>query len=147
MGNPANTNCLITMSCAPNLPRENFTALTRLDHNRALAQISERKNIPVDRIHNVTIWGNHSATQYPDISHGFVESQSHQQSDLKGFIGDDKWAESDFVLKVQQRGAAVIAARNNSSAASAAHAIVCHVRDWLLGTKDVGEKKLFFEDF
>jgi len=140
VGNPANTNCLIACRSAPDLPKSNFTAMTRLDHNRALAQISLKSQSPVDRVNNVIIWGNHSATQYPDVSHARIDSyitgpQGSLSSNVKSIINDDTWIEKDFISSVQQRGAKIIESRKLSSAASAAHAAVCHMRDWILGTK------------
>jgi len=135
VGNPANTNAYLAMSNAPSIPRENFSALTRLDHNRAKAQIAERLKIPVTKVHNVFIWGNHSSTQYPDVSHGFVCTESGKQS-IKDAIKDDAYLQGEFITTVQQRGAAIIKARKLSSAASAAKAIVDHMRDWIFGTAE-----------
>ena len=129
VGNPANTNALIAQSSAPDIPRERFTAMTRLDHNRALAQLSKKSGTPVTEITNVTIWGNHSATQYPDIFHAKLAG-----ADAAEMINDQAWLESDFIPTVQKRGAAIIEARGASSAASAANAAVDHVHDWVLGT-------------
>ena len=131
VGNPANTNALIAQSNAPDIPRERFTAMTRLDHNRAIAQLSRKTGTPVAGITNMTIWGNHSATQYPDISHAKLAGAS--AADL---ISDRGWLEGDFIPTVQKRGAAIIEARGASSAASAANAAVDHVHDWVLGTPD-----------
>jgi malate dehydrogenase len=135
VGNPANTNCLIAASCAPDIPKQNFSCLTRLDHNRAKSQIANRIHIDVERVHNVIIWGNHSKTQYPDVRHAFVEDGGSRVS-VKEAVKDDAWLEGPFVTTVQDRGAAVIAARKLSSAASAAKAIVDHMYDWVHGTKD-----------
>jgi len=135
VGNPANTNAFITARFAPSIPRENFSALTRLDHNRAKSQIALRLKTNPQAVRNVVIWGNHSSTQYPDSSHGQVHSQSGDVS-VKSAVADDAWLHGDFIKIVQQRGAAVIKARKLSSAASAAKAIVDHVRDWVLGTHD-----------
>jgi malate dehydrogenase len=135
VGNPANTNAYLAMTNAPSIPRENFSALTRLDHNRAKAQIAERLKIPVTQVHNVFIWGNHSSTQYPDVSHGFVDTSSGKQS-IKDAIKNDEYLHSEFIAVVQQRGAAIIKARKLSSAASAAKAIVDHMRDWIHGTPE-----------
>jgi malate dehydrogenase len=131
VGNPANTNALIAQSNAPDIPRERFTAMTRLDHNRALAQLSKKSGTPVKEITNVTIWGNHSATQYPDIFHAKLAG-----ADAAETINDQAWLESDFIPTVQKRGAAIIEARGASSAASAANAAVDHVHDWVLGTPE-----------
>jgi malate dehydrogenase len=128
VGNPANTNCLIAMNNAGSVPRERFTAMTRLDHNRAKAQIATKTGRPVAEVTNMTIWGNHSATQYPDVFHAKVGGKT--ASDLV----DQSWIEKEFIPTVQQRGAAVIEARGASSAASAASAALDHVRDWALGT-------------
>jgi malate dehydrogenase len=128
-GNPANTNALIAMSNAPDVPRERFTALTRLDHNRAVAQLAGKTGSRVADIRKVTIWGNHSATQYPDIFHAEVSGASAADT-----VGDQAWLENDFIPTVQKRGAAIIEARGASSAASAANATVDAARDWLLGT-------------
>ena len=128
VGNPANTNCLITMNNAGSIPRERFTAMTRLDHNRALAQVANKVDVPVASVTRMTIWGNHSATQYPDVLHAQVEGKP--ASDRV----DQAWIEKDFIPTVQQRGAAVIEARGSSSAASAANAALNHMRDWALGT-------------
>jgi len=137
VGNPANTNAYILIKNAPSLPRQNFTALTRLDHNRTLNQISERLKVPVEDIHNVIIWGNHSATQYPDVNQAYVENYPTHgvRCPVRTAINDDGWLHGEFITSVQQRGAEVIKARKLSSAASAAHAIGCHMRDWLMGTK------------
>ena len=130
-GNPANTNALIAMSNAPDVPRERFTALTRLDHNRAIAQLAAKTGAAVTDITQMTIWGNHSATQYPDIFHAQVRGQNAAE-----LVNDQAWLENEFIPTVQQRGAAIIAARGSSSAASAANATVGHARDWLAGTPD-----------
>jgi len=136
VGNPANTNCLITMKNAPSIPRSNFTALTRLDQNRAMSQLSDKIGCAVDTIKNVIIWGNHSKTQYPDVSHGYVTcAQSGKvKTSLRTAINDDFWIDNTFISTVQQRGKAIIDARGMSSAASAANACLDHVRDWLCGT-------------
>jgi len=138
VGNPANTNALIAAECAPNLPKENFTCLTRLDHNRAKAQIAQRLRVPVRDIHNVIIWGNHSSTQYPDINHAFVQNFPTPgfKSNVRAAVNDDQWLQNTFISVVQQRGTEIIKARKLSSAASAANAIVCHMRDWLFGTPE-----------
>jgi malate dehydrogenase len=129
VGNPANTNCLIAQSNAPDIPRERFTAMTRLDHNRAIAQLASKAGAAVKDITNMTIWGNHSATQYPDIFHASVSGQNAAE-----LVNDQQWLENDFIPTVQKRGAAVIEARGASSAASAANAAIDHVHDWVLGT-------------
>lgn len=129
VGNPANTNALIAQQNAPDIPRERFTAMTRLDHNRAIAQLSAKSGVPVKDITNVTIWGNHSATQYPDIFHAKLAGENAAAK-----IDDQQWLESDFIPTVQKRGAAIIEARGASSAASAANAAIDHVHDWVLGT-------------
>jgi len=127
-GNPANTNALIAMSNAPDIPRERFNALTRLDHNRAVAQLAAKTGSSVNDVHRMTIWGNHSATQYPDVFHATVGGRPASE------LVDQGWIESAFLPTVQQRGAAIIEARGASSAASAANATVDHMRDWVLGT-------------
>lgn len=129
VGNPANTNALITQRNAPSIDPRNFTAMTRLDHNRAMSQIAEKTGKTVNDISNMTIWGNHSATQYPDLFNAKVSGQT--ASDLV----DQEWLESDFIPTVQQRGAAIIKARGASSAASAANAAIDHMRSWALGTE------------
>ena len=131
VGNPANTNCLIAMNNAPNIDPRRFTAMTRLDHNRAKAQLAKRLDIHTTDITRMTIWGNHSATQYPDVFHAQVGGKSAAE-----LVNDQKWLESDFIPTVQQRGAAIIEARGASSAASAANAAVDHVHDWALGTAE-----------
>jgi malate dehydrogenase len=128
VGNPANTNALIAQQNAPDLNPANFTAMTRLDHNRALAQLANKTGSHVNKIRNMTIWGNHSATQYPDISEVVVDDRA--ATDLV----DESWLVNDFIPTVQQRGAAIIKARGLSSAASAASAAIDHMRDWALGT-------------
>ena len=128
VGNPANTNCLIAMNNAGSIPRERFTAMTRLDHNRAKAQIAAKTVAQVASVTRMTIWGNHSATQYPDAYHALVDGKPANE-----LVGDE-WIEKEFIPTVQQRGAAVIEARGSSSAASAANAALDHVRDWALGT-------------
>jgi len=129
VGNPANTNCLIAKSNAPDIPARRFTAMTRLDHNRAIAQLSRKTGVPVDEITNMTIWGNHSTTQYPDIVHAKVKGRNAAE-----VVNDQQWIENDFIPTVQKRGATVIEARGASSAASAANAAIGHVHDWVLGT-------------
>ena len=130
VGNPANTNCLIAQANAPDLRPENFTAMTRLDHNRALAQLARKTGVHHTHIRRMTIWGNHSATQYPDIHHALVKGDPAVSK------VDREWYENEFIPTVQQRGAAIIKARGASSAASAASAALDHVRDWVHGTGD-----------
>ncbi len=129
VGNPANTNSLIAMHNAPNIPNERFTAMTRLDHNRAMAQLATKTGTTVNDITKMTIWGNHSATQYPDLFHAEVNGQN-----AAALVNDQAWLEGDFIPTVQQRGAAIIEARGLSSAASAANAAIDHMHDWALGT-------------
>jgi malate dehydrogenase len=131
VGNPANTNALIAASHAPDVPRERFTAMTRLDHNRALSQLSKKTGTPVSEIRRLTIWGNHSATQYPDIFHAEVAGKPAPE-----VVSDQQWLVDDFIPTVAKRGAAIIEARGASSAASAANAAVDHVHDWVNGTPD-----------
>jgi malate dehydrogenase len=128
VGNPANTNALIAQSNAPSLNPANFTAMMRLDHNRALAQLATKTGTHVSQISRMTIWGNHSATQYPDISQALVNERRASE------LVDAKWVKDEFIPTVQQRGAAIIKARGLSSAASAASAAIDHIRDWVLGT-------------
>jgi len=137
VGNPANTNALITMKNAPSIPKENFTAMTRLDQNRAASQLATRLNVSVSDVRNVIIWGNHSKTQYPDINHAYVSNypRKNLQTSVRSAVKNDNWVENEFVPTVQQRGAAIIKARGASSAASAASACLDHVRDWMLGTQ------------
>eukprot|EP01117_Protostelium_nocturnum_P000011 TRINITY_DN1001_c0_g1_i1.p1 TRINITY_DN1001_c0_g1~~TRINITY_DN1001_c0_g1_i1.p1 ORF type:complete len:382 (+),score=161.83 TRINITY_DN1001_c0_g1_i1:80-1225(+) len=134
VGNPANTNCAIAMANAPSIPKRNFSAMTRLDHNRALSQLSNRLKVPVDQIHNVAIWGNHSSTQYPDVSSASAVLSNGHSLPLRSAVNDDNWLHGDFITVVQQRGAEIIKARKLSSAASAANAAINHVSDWLQGT-------------
>ncbi len=129
VGNPANTNCLIAMSNAPDVPRERFTAMVRLDHNRAIAQLAERTGKPVSEITKMTIWGNHSTTQYPDLVNAKVGVESAWDA-----VADEAWIADEFIPTVATRGAAIIEARGASSAASAANAAIDHLRDWHLGT-------------
>ncbi|HET7721962.1 MAG TPA: malate dehydrogenase, partial [Acidimicrobiales bacterium] len=129
VGNPANTNCLIAQRNAPGIDPRQFTAMTRLDHNRAKAQVAKKLGVPVTDVTKMTIWGNHSATQYPDLFHTEVGGKSAAE-----LVADQQWLESDFIPTVQQRGAAIIEARGASSAASAASAAIDHMRDWSLGT-------------
>ncbi len=130
-GNPANTNALIAMSNAPDVPGHRFNALTRLDHNRAKAQLAAKAGVEVADVARVTIWGNHSATQYPDAFHATIAGRPAAE-----VIDDQTWIESDFLPTVQKRGAAIIEARGASSAASAANATLEHMRDWVCGTPD-----------
>ena len=131
VGNPANTNCLIAMSNARDVPPERFTAMTRLDHNRAIAQVAAKLGVPVSEITNITIWGNHSTTQYPDLVHAKVSGNGAWET-----VDDEAWIEDEFIPRVQKRGAEVIETRGASSAASAANAAIDHVHDWVLGTPD-----------
>jgi malate dehydrogenase len=131
VGNPANTNALIAMSNASGIAPERFTAMTRLDHNRAKAQVAIKAGVPVRDVTNMTIWGNHSATQYPDLFNARIDGRSAEAE-----IGDRDWLENDFIPTVQKRGAAIIEARGSSSAASAASAAIDHMRDWAQGTPD-----------
>ena len=131
VGNPANTNALIAQQNAEDIPAERFTAMTRLDHNRAKAQLAKRTGATVNDITKLTIWGNHSATQYPDIFHAQISGESAAEK-----IDDQAWLEGDFIPTVQKRGAAIIEARGASSAASAASAAIDHVHDWVLGSAE-----------
>ncbi len=128
VGNPANTNCLIAMNNAPSIPRDRFSAMTRLDHNRAKAQLAAKCGVPVTSVTHMTIWGNHSATQYPDVFHARVDGRPAAE------LVDQEWIERTYIPTVQQRGAAIIEARGASSAASAANAAIDHVRDWVHGS-------------
>ncbi|WP_297746219.1 malate dehydrogenase [uncultured Tessaracoccus sp.] len=130
-GNPANTNALIAMSNAPDIPNDRFNALTRLDHNRAISQLAAKLDVPVTEITNMTIWGNHSATQYPDLFNAKVGGKCAADA-----VNDQDWLENTFIPTVAKRGAAIIEARGLSSAASAANATVEHMRDWALGTPE-----------
>ena len=129
VGNPANTNALITQRNAPDINPRNFTAMTRLDHNRAMTQIAQKTGKTVNDVKKMTIWGNHSATQYPDLFNAEVDGKKAIA------LIDQAWYESDFIPTVQQRGAAIIKARGASSAASAANAAIDHMRSWALGTE------------
>ncbi|GAA2634616.1 malate dehydrogenase [Actinomadura fulvescens] len=131
VGNPANTNALIAQQHAPDVPAERFTAMTRLDHNRALAQLSKKAGVSVSEITKLTIWGNHSATQYPDVFHAEIASKNAAET-----VNDQAWLENDFIPTVAKRGAAIIEARGASSAASAASAAVDHVHTWVNGTAE-----------
>lgn len=132
VGNPANTNALVCSRFAPSIPKENFTAMTRLDQNRAQAQIANKLNVPVGAVSNVIIWGNHSSTQYPDGSHALVKINGTERP-VPGEIKDDAWFKGYFLETVQKRGASVIAARKMSSAMSAAKAAADHMKDWFSG--------------
>jgi malate dehydrogenase len=129
VGNPANTNCLIAKSHAPDVPAERFTAMTRLDHNRAIAQLANKLGVGVESVTNMTVWGNHSTTQYPDLVHAKVDGRNAWDE-----IDDEAWIADEFIPRVAKRGAEVIEARGASSAASAANAAIDHVRDWVRGT-------------
>ena len=129
VGNPANTNALIASAHAPDVPDERFTAMTRLDHNRAVPQLAKKAGVSITDIKNVTIWGNHSATQYPDIFHAQINGKNAAE-----VVNDQAWLENDFIPTVAKRGAAIIEARGSSSAASAANAAIDHVYDWVNGT-------------
>ena len=131
VGNPANTNCLIAMKNAPSLKPTQFTAMMRLDHNRATSQVAQKVGKVVSNVKKITIWGNHSATQYPDLFQAEAEGKK-----VWPMINDQAWLESTFIPTVQKRGAAIIEARGLSSAASAANAAIDHVHDWVLGTRD-----------
>jgi len=131
VGNPANTNSLIAMNNAPGLDPGRFTAMTRLDHNRAMAQLAAKTGTTVNDVTNMTIWGNHSSTQYPDLFHAKVSGRNAAET-----VGDQAWIEGEFIPTVAQRGAAIIKARGLSSAASAANAAVDHIRSWHLGTPE-----------
>lgn len=128
VGNPANTNCFIAMRNAPDIPRENFTAMTRLDHNRAQSQLAAKLKVPVDAITRMAIWGNHSATQYPDLFRCKVNGRN-----AVDVLNDSNWIVNTFIPGVQNRGSEIIKARGASSAASAANAAIDHMRDWMLG--------------
>jgi len=130
VGNPANTNCLITASVAPTIPKENFTALTRLDHNRAVYQVAHKAGVPISEVKNTCIWGNHSNTQFPDISHATVSGKPALE------LFESSWVQDEFIPIVQKRGATVIEKRGASSAFSAAKAIVDHMHDWVHGTPE-----------
>ena len=141
-GNPANTNALIAQNNAPDIPKERFSALTRLDHNRAISQLAKKAGAKVTDIKKITIWGNHSATQYPDIFHAEIDGKNAAE-----VVNDEKWIADDFIPTVAKRGAAIIEARGSSSAASAASATVDAARDWLLGTpKDDWVSMAVFSD-
>ncbi|QNE36674.1 malate dehydrogenase [Leifsonia shinshuensis] len=128
VGNPANTNALIASAHAPDIPAERFTAMTRLDHNRAVAQLAAKLGVPVHAIHGVIVWGNHSASQYPDLSHATVNGRPATE------LVDEGWLAEEYIPRVAKRGAEIIAVRGSSSAASAASAAIDHIRDWVDGT-------------
>ncbi|MEU0838342.1 malate dehydrogenase [Streptomyces sp. NPDC005962] len=133
VGNPANTNALIAQAAAPDVPGDRFTAMTRLDHNRALSQLAQKTGVPVAEIKKLTIWGNHSATQYPDVFHAEVAGKNAAE-----VVSDEQWLAETFIPTVAKRGAAIIEARGASSAASAANAAIDHVHTWVNGT-DTGD--------
>ncbi|KAL1561735.1 malate dehydrogenase [Salvia divinorum] len=135
VANPANTNALILKEFAPSIPQKNITCLTRLDHNRALGQVSERLKVQVADVKNVIIWGNHSSTQYPDVNHASVKTSSGAKP-VRELVANDEWLKGEFITTVQQRGAAIIKARKFSSALSAASSACDHIRDWVLGTPE-----------
>ncbi|KAH9682044.1 hypothetical protein WN943_029095 [Citrus x changshan-huyou] len=135
VANPANTNALILKEFAPSIPAKNITCLTRLDHNRALGQISEKLNVQVSDVKNVIIWGNHSSSQYPDVNHATVNTAAGEKP-VRELVKDDAWLNGEFITTVQQRGAAIIKARKLSSALSAASSACDHIRDWVLGTPE-----------
>jgi len=134
VGNPANTNCLVLAKYAPSIAPENFSCLTRLDHNRAKAQVALKLGLTADKVRNVTIWGNHSSTQFPDLAHAQDTHADGQVKNAYEAIADENWIKNEFIPCVQKRGAAIIAARKLSSAMSAAKAICDHMRDWWFGT-------------
>jgi len=135
VGNPANTNCLIAQTCAPTIPKQNFTCMTRLDQNRAISQVAMRLGVKTDAVKKVIIWGNHSSTQYPDLNFATVNLNGQDVS-AREAIKDDNWIQNDFLKTVQTRGAAIIQARKLSSAMSAAKAICDHMRSWWFGTAE-----------
>jgi malate dehydrogenase len=134
VGNPANTNCLIAMNNAPDIPRERFTSMMRLDHNRAVAQLANKLAAPVTDVSKMGVWGNHSPTMYPDLFHAQVRGEQAAK-----VLDDQAWIENDFLPNVGKRGAAIIEARGASSAASAANAAIDHIRDWVKGTPPEGQ--------
>jgi malate dehydrogenase len=131
VGNPANTNALIAQLHAPDVPTDRFTAMTRLDHNRALGQLANRLEVPLSKVRRIAIWGNHSSTQYPDITHAEVDGRSASEA-----VGDDAWVRDEFIPRVAQRGAEILEVRGASSAASAASAAIDHVHTWVNGTPE-----------
>jgi malate dehydrogenase len=130
VGNPANTNALIARSAAPDVPADRFTAMTRLDHNRAVGQLAKKLGVPAGEVTRMTVWGNHSATQYPDLHHAEVGGKAAVEQ------VEQSWVREEFIPTVAKRGAAIIEARGASSAASAANAAIDHVRDWVAGTPE-----------
>jgi malate dehydrogenase len=136
VGNPANTNCLIAMSSAPDIPRERFTSMMRLDHNRAVAQLAAKLAVPVTAVTEMGVWGNHSPTMYPDLFHAQIRggTAAGGGGQAAAVVDDQAWIENDFLPNVGKRGAAIIEARGASSAASAANAAIDHVHDWVAGT-------------
>ena len=135
VGNPANTNCLIAMNNAPDIPRERFTSMMRLDHNRAVAQLATKLAVPVTDVTQMGVWGNHSPTMYPDLFHAEVDGAQAAE-----VVDDQEWIENDFLPNVGKRGAAIIEARGASSAASAANAAIDHVRDWVPARPATGSR-------
>jgi malate dehydrogenase len=135
VGNPANTNCLIAMKNAPSLKPTQFTGMMRLDHNRAISQVAQKVGKPLSAVRKMTVWGNHSATQYPDLFQAEI-GEMREAKKVWPMINDQAWLEGTFIPTVQKRGAAIIEARGLSSAASAANAAVDHIRDWVSGTRD-----------
>ena len=135
VGNPANTNALIASHYAPSIPKQNFTALTRLDQNRAISQLSDKLKVRVEDFKNVIIWGNHSLTQYPDVNHGEVLVSGGQKKKIREALNDDAYFNDEFISKVAKRGGEIIAVMKKSSAASAANAACDHMHDWWVGTK------------
>ena len=131
VGNPANTNALIAASAAPDVPRERFTAMMRLDHNRAIAQVANKLGQPISAVTNMTVWGNHSTTQYPDLVHAKVNGENAWEA-----VDDEVWIKDEYIPRVAKRGAAIIEARGASSAASAANAAIDHVNNWVNGTPE-----------
>lgn len=131
VANPANTNALILKEHAPSIPPENITCMTRLDHNRAMGQLSVRSGVHISKVKNTIIWGNHSSTQYPDVNHATIDG-----APARDVIKDDAWLDGEFITTVQQRGAAIIKARGLSSALSAGSSACDHLRDWVLGTPE-----------
>jgi len=135
VANPANTNCLVASSCCKRIPAKNFSCLTRLDHNRALAEIASKCQVAVSDVKNIVIWGNHSRTQYPDVDHGYVLKDGAKVG-IREAVGDSAYLDGEFIGRIQQRGAEIIKARKFSSALSAANAVCDHLRTWLVtGTK------------
>lgn len=131
VGNPANTNALIAASAAPDVPRERFTAMMRLDHNRAIAQVANKLGQPISSVTNMTVWGNHSTTQYPDLTHAKINGENAWTT-----VDDDVWIKEEYIPRVAKRGAAIIEARGASSAASAANAAIDHINNWVNGTPE-----------